>query len=538
MGDVKYIVKSEGDLLNNYSAEQVLKNISRLFDLEDQDIKPLLEKKIVFIKSGLDEFTAKEYVTTLTRAGLKVNLSQDTHTAKIHDVGTMREAATKDAVHRKSVVEQVSPAQELSNNKRCKKCNSPITNEIKCDSCGVYFDKLKQTLDNKTINDSEPVKELSERYKIARFLLKLGALTLTVSFIVDNYLTDLIFVEHSGFDMGQLPYLFGHVVLSAGSYMYAVAKGVSWVLRYISVFSIVGLSIILFFDKHEGEVNGKEQLKIKAMSLVVIVISVLWFYDTKQTDLEMDQFYQLVEHASGSRSNYPHGIDDDITVAVPAALSNLYEVVDSGFILLIEYDLNPDKVSEIANTMLDEAASYVYWLNYQRYLYYSINKSLPEVMSTKSISATTKDIFNYIDTKYKISEKSDDMPVRFNSDYHDWQFGFSRYGAHAERINVASALNNALREFYDDISDIKVPEGISYELDGDIIKITVNANMAKETVDQNVVFVRYQEKILNNNGSAYSFVNMDRIGGNMTNRYFTSNFNVFIIAAVAARSRK
>jgi len=529
-----YSVSASGEILPGFTVAKVKRNLSNLFSIEENMVEPLFSDNYCFLKTNLDRLTAEEYMRDFIRSGLKANLSS------MPDVQVSPESISP---------ESITPD-------ICPKCFAPKTSEINCDSCGIYFDKFRKTVksDDSAADGVEP--ELTNVYENAKTLLRLGVLILTVVFIVDNYLTELDFLEYMGVNVGVWPYVVGHMVFSVGSFMYAQARGVKGVLLIISLFSIIGLSMVLLLSskKHEGtdreetdqKKTGQEIWKIRGIAIVVLLVSIFWLVQQKHEKADLLSLYQLVEESRELRSSYPAELQGDLYKAIPLARDKLFEVVDRSFEMLAEYELNSDEVSEVSRTMFKDATDFILWLQYQRYLYHSVKKTIPDALDNEYVDRQKVAIYKYI-----VDSARDELPARFSQEFQRWRYGYSMYSQRDDikkLSKISSGLNTGLLDFYSDTKrstydkeasnqgsekkymqglSISLPETMSYNIEGDYLMITVKGREINETEDSNVILAFYWHISSDKFGKKKQTWYFNRVGGNLPNAYFSNTFNVF-----------
>ena len=77
MHDKKYRIVTNGKPAKGQNLDQVLNNLSHIFKTPPEKVRPLLSGKVVTVRKGLDEKTARRMFSVLRKAGLTCKLAQE-----------------------------------------------------------------------------------------------------------------------------------------------------------------------------------------------------------------------------------------------------------------------------------------------------------------------------------------------------------------------------------------------------------------------------------------------------------------------------
>ena len=278
----------------------------------------------------------------------------------------------------------------------------------------LYFDQFKKAgaigkissksrSDSTTVDNNEESENsfVSEKKRSAIFF-KIAMFLFVLVFTVDS------FFQYFFFDIGTFVYLLPMTFFSIAAYWHMVTKGYpGWIGAFTGA-SIVGIPFLLFIqprNKKERAPIGTYQALLTLLMVIVLVYFVLQKYETNKI---LENYQQLSYDFSSTRGDYPNGTIKD-EMEIRGQINRMKEFILAGVAINNDRSLRAGQQSELATLIHNVNASFLRWMNYQRYLFLREGEEIPGVLSKKNIESLRSELLDlykefYIEHKQYISE--------------------------------------------------------------------------------------------------------------------------------------
>lgn len=420
-----------------FEIESVKEKFTILFGVNLSEVTPLFERKCMFQRTGLNKYTADQYVAKLTKIGCLCYLEQELDGFPVMEP-IIEEPSTK---------EFNTTIPDKSDKNLCPKCQSSNINHEQCLDCGMIFEKYRKltsisksgTFVTKDVQSEDNIDTL-EHMKRAVRIIKYVTIYLLIVFTADNYIQDnkqtIRLLLDRDFEIGIFPYIIGHIGLVFGCYFLALAKGRSGLWGLLSLASLPGLGVLLLLPNKNVNTLVRPVNKTKIFAIAMILISVYWALANYNKSIEESKFIDSSVVLREQRHEYPIATFDIDSELYKSELNELDEFLDKGFVLLSENDYRSSQVAEIANTMFSETTRLFIWMNYQQYLQYRNGEHGSDYLEQKNITKLQTAVFKKIKNAIETLGSAELFKV-----YEDWFLGTNIRG---EKYELFEKFNKEL----------------------------------------------------------------------------------------------
>ena len=475
-----YTFRYAGELREGAIEENVVKNLSRLFKTPPEKIEQLFNQQYEFVVNDLSKEVASDYRNAFSRAGA---------------VGYI---TSIDTTEKESSQSTFNSVEDITNKNHS--ATEPPKEDIKPD----HGSSLDRTSDNRTTNNRTTnnktkqdifVHTLDKGQSQTAKWLRIGALCVLVTMIIDSQLQSMLVVDRFGLDIGVFPIILAHLPLAYGCYLLAKEKKLATPYFALCLLSFAGLAILMMLPK-KGDRNHKVPLSALLIAVFSCGVLIYWFGGTAKTSAETQGYYDRLKLVSEDRAQYPsERLQSDNSLFINERhelLSLVYDIID-----FIDADeLRPDEASKLASMMMSEIARYASWRNYQTYLFLSQRETPPDDLTQAAQDNDQREFSKVINSVGRASHPRLYEEVSFwiagspNSDVF-----YRKYGKQIELNDMHNAVFDLWIRSQDPRTKNRNPVQQDESTSTDALAPTLDLNLLAAPPLRNAIVNRYESHI-------------------------------------------
>lgn len=406
--DLMYCFSYQGELVDGADKAKVIVNLARLFSITEEQVTQLFEVDREFVREGLDQSTAHDYLTVFNRAGARGHVNESIPKIDAKERATDNPASLSDEQQRSgdspaniadSSSERVSELQRddgaaftsVIEQKMQPRVDSQIeygSHVMKHLKAGDESDTSQQSGEPNTselaTDKPRPKRQQLQHNKksaTARWL-RIGSIAIVGTIIADEQLQSALIIDRFGFDIGYWPLILAHIPLIIGCYLLAREKRLSPIFGVLGLLSFAGLSVLLLM-RAKGAQDHKISLGAVAMTVFSCGVFIYWFGGALQTSVDTQGLYDRLAILRDAREEFPSTQTQGELELYSSEQSELYQTMTDIITLANSDELRPDQTTELSNAMMNEVARYIAWRQYQQFLHRTNNLVLPDGLDRK-----------------------------------------------------------------------------------------------------------------------------------------------------------
>jgi len=393
----------QGEVEHLHKCDDVKRKIAQLFSVDPSELDNVFNGEKLFIREGLNRFTAESYRKLFKQAGAVSEIFEGAiPLSRVHD------------------------ASEQSNKETNNTDSEPTDQHAS-----------RQDIDD-TI--SEPIYKFA--YSAMKWIYASGMI-LIITFIADEYLNDISFMGHTGIDIGYTPYIIAHIILIVGCAKLAIVKGYRYYVGGLGLLSFLGLAIVIMLPNADSK-NHNLAVKPKLILVFSFIIAVVWLNGFMGRGEAIIQIQHTAENLAEGRERFPSGNIEASESIFLTEEQELYVFMSESLNIISQQIFRPDEISQLGDVIFQQLSEFRIWLDYQRFLHLSKGKKLPQYLTKEHLESVDSRFFAFL---FDELVSNDEAQKRLKSSMESWVNGLY-FGIDESELGLIRKLQKFLFSVY------------------------------------------------------------------------------------------